>query len=149
MTISSVSKSDEGFYHCTHPERGESPKSWVSVRVSASGFSSVIIGLGSALMFVILIILLILLLCYKKKKAYQTPSAVNQPTDGDNGDNFYENIDVRTTDGDNIYENIDIGATVGVNNMIHSHTGTREKKHNDGDNIYEIFLLGPQSESIL
>ncbi|KAF5882474.1 carcinoembryonic antigen-related cell adhesion molecule 5-like, partial [Clarias magur] len=32
MTISSVSKSDEGFYHCTHPERGESPKSWVSVR---------------------------------------------------------------------------------------------------------------------
>ncbi|KAM9500837.1 cell adhesion molecule CEACAM5-like [Clarias gariepinus] len=34
MTISSVSKSDEGFYHCTHPERGESPKSWVSVRVS-------------------------------------------------------------------------------------------------------------------
>ncbi|XP_053350692.1 Fc receptor-like protein 5 [Clarias gariepinus] len=33
MTISSVSKSDEGFYHCTHPERGESPKSWVSVRV--------------------------------------------------------------------------------------------------------------------
>ncbi|KAM9500822.1 sialoadhesin-like [Clarias gariepinus] len=33
MTISSVSMSDEGFYHCTHPERGESPKSWVSVRV--------------------------------------------------------------------------------------------------------------------
>ncbi|KAM9500825.1 cell adhesion molecule CEACAM5-like [Clarias gariepinus] len=32
MTISSVSKSDEGFYHCTHPKRGESPKSWVSVR---------------------------------------------------------------------------------------------------------------------
>ncbi|KAK3521059.1 hypothetical protein QTP86_017276 [Hemibagrus guttatus] len=32
MTISSVSKSDEGFYHCKHPERGESPKSWVSVR---------------------------------------------------------------------------------------------------------------------
>ncbi|XP_053537411.1 high affinity immunoglobulin gamma Fc receptor I [Ictalurus punctatus] len=32
MTISTVSKSDEGFYHCKHPERGESPKSWVSVR---------------------------------------------------------------------------------------------------------------------
>ncbi|KAI5085178.1 Fc receptor-like protein 5, partial [Silurus meridionalis] len=32
MTISSVSKSDEGFYHCKHPERGESPKSWISVR---------------------------------------------------------------------------------------------------------------------
>ncbi|KAF5890600.1 Fc receptor-like protein 5, partial [Clarias magur] len=36
MTISSVSKSDEGFYHCTHPERGESPKSWVSVRAPQS-----------------------------------------------------------------------------------------------------------------
>ncbi|XP_053537681.1 B-cell receptor CD22 [Ictalurus punctatus] len=32
MIIRTVSKSDEGFYHCKHPERGESPKSWVSVR---------------------------------------------------------------------------------------------------------------------
>ncbi|KAK3567278.1 hypothetical protein QTP86_016087 [Hemibagrus guttatus] len=32
MIIQSVSKSDEGFYHCKHPERGESPKSWLSVR---------------------------------------------------------------------------------------------------------------------
>ncbi|KAF5890722.1 Fc receptor-like protein 5, partial [Clarias magur] len=32
MIIHKVSKSDEGFYHCKHPEKGESPKSWVSVR---------------------------------------------------------------------------------------------------------------------
>ncbi|KAI5608211.1 Fc receptor-like protein 5 [Silurus asotus] len=32
MTISSVSTSDEGFYHCKNPERGDSPKSWISVR---------------------------------------------------------------------------------------------------------------------
>ncbi|XP_060731232.1 obscurin-like isoform X3 [Tachysurus vachellii] len=32
MIIQTVSKSDEGFYHCEHPERGESLKSWVSVR---------------------------------------------------------------------------------------------------------------------
>ncbi|GAA6098322.1 Fc receptor-like protein 5 isoform X1, partial [Tachysurus ichikawai] len=32
MTISSVSKSDEGFYHCKHQQSGESLKSWVSVR---------------------------------------------------------------------------------------------------------------------
>ncbi|KAM9500184.1 hemicentin-2-like isoform 2-T2 [Clarias gariepinus] len=82
MAISSVSKSDEGFYHCTHPERGESPKSWVSVRVSASGLSGIIIGPSLALMFVILMVLLILLLCYKKKKGvkYQISSAVNQGT---------------------------------------------------------------------
>ncbi|KAF5890145.1 carcinoembryonic antigen-related cell adhesion molecule 5-like, partial [Clarias magur] len=40
MTISSVSKSDEGFYHCKHPERGESPKSWVSVRVFSQKVST-------------------------------------------------------------------------------------------------------------
>uniref|UniRef100_A0AAR2LMP7 Ig-like domain-containing protein n=1 Tax=Pygocentrus nattereri TaxID=42514 RepID=A0AAR2LMP7_PYGNA len=32
MTIRTVSKSDEGLYHCKHPERGESPQSWISVR---------------------------------------------------------------------------------------------------------------------
>ncbi|XP_053089491.1 carcinoembryonic antigen-related cell adhesion molecule 5-like [Pangasianodon hypophthalmus] len=32
MIIRTVSKSDEGFYHCKHPERGESLKSWLSVR---------------------------------------------------------------------------------------------------------------------
>ncbi|XP_016382686.1 uncharacterized protein LOC107719714 [Sinocyclocheilus rhinocerous] len=37
MIISNVSKSHEGFYSCKHPERGESPKSWISVTVSHSG----------------------------------------------------------------------------------------------------------------
>ncbi|KAI5607362.1 Fc receptor-like protein 5, partial [Silurus asotus] len=32
MIIHKVSKSDEGFYHCEHPESAESPKSWISVR---------------------------------------------------------------------------------------------------------------------
>ncbi|XP_073721044.1 Fc receptor-like protein 5 [Misgurnus anguillicaudatus] len=32
MIIPKVSKSHEGFYYCKHPERGESPKSWISVR---------------------------------------------------------------------------------------------------------------------
>ncbi|KAF7706781.1 hypothetical protein HF521_020035 [Silurus meridionalis] len=32
MIIHKVSKSDEGFYHCKHPERGESLRSWISVR---------------------------------------------------------------------------------------------------------------------
>ncbi|XP_030635223.1 sialoadhesin-like, partial [Chanos chanos] len=34
MTIPTVSKSDEGLYWCKHPVRGESPKSWITVRVS-------------------------------------------------------------------------------------------------------------------
>ncbi|XP_073714004.1 leukocyte immunoglobulin-like receptor subfamily A member 3 [Misgurnus anguillicaudatus] len=32
MIIPSVSKSHEGFYYCEHTDRGESPKSWISVR---------------------------------------------------------------------------------------------------------------------
>ncbi|XP_065108575.1 leukocyte immunoglobulin-like receptor subfamily A member 3 [Paramisgurnus dabryanus] len=31
MIIPTVSKSHEGFYYCKHPERGASPKSWISV----------------------------------------------------------------------------------------------------------------------
>ncbi|KAM9500106.1 Fc receptor-like protein 5 isoform 2-T2 [Clarias gariepinus] len=34
MIIPRVLKSDEGFYSCKHPERGESAKSWVAVRGS-------------------------------------------------------------------------------------------------------------------
>ncbi|XP_053089510.1 carcinoembryonic antigen-related cell adhesion molecule 5-like [Pangasianodon hypophthalmus] len=124
MTISSVSKSDEGFYHCKHPERGESPKSWVSVRVSASGSTGVIIGLSSAFVFVILLILLILLLQYKKKRGveYQTPSAVNQDTNQPaDGDNIYENTDIRTTDD----------SAAEASNMLYSEAVTRNKKQKD------------------
>ncbi|KAI5621792.1 Fc receptor-like protein 5 [Silurus asotus] len=32
MIIHKVSKSDEGFYHCEYPKRGESLRSWISVR---------------------------------------------------------------------------------------------------------------------
>ncbi|XP_053537806.1 Fc receptor-like protein 5 [Ictalurus punctatus] len=63
MTISTVSKSDEGFYHCKHPERGESPKSWVSVKDSGSGSSIdivfVAVGLSLALLFIILLLILL------------------------------------------------------------------------------------------
>ncbi|XP_053089506.1 basement membrane-specific heparan sulfate proteoglycan core protein-like [Pangasianodon hypophthalmus] len=124
MTIHTVSKSDEGFYHCKHPERGESPKSWVSVRVSASGSTGVIIGLSSAFVFVILLILLILLLHYKKKRGveYQTPSAVNQDTNQPaDGDNIYENTDIRTTDD----------SAAEASNMLYSEVVTRNKKQKD------------------
>ncbi|XP_066500484.1 Fc receptor-like protein 5 [Hoplias malabaricus] len=36
MTIHKVSKADEGLYHCKHPEKGESPRSWISVRMLLS-----------------------------------------------------------------------------------------------------------------
>ncbi|XP_030635201.1 uncharacterized protein LOC115816385, partial [Chanos chanos] len=39
MTIPTLSKSDEGLYWCKHPERGESPKSWITVRAEALTFT--------------------------------------------------------------------------------------------------------------
>ncbi|KAF4088910.1 hypothetical protein AMELA_G00060140 [Ameiurus melas] len=149
MTISTVSKSDEGFYHCKHPERGESPKSWVSVRVSSSGSSGVIIGLSLAFVFVILIILLILLLHFKKKKGveYQPPSTVNQDTSQPaDGENVYENVAVRTT--------VD-SAAGSSSTCMYSQVVTRKKKQNDdearrrGDVIYsqiEMKNVNPHSK---
>ncbi|XP_036418918.1 Fc receptor-like protein 5, partial [Colossoma macropomum] len=60
MTIRTVSKSDEGLYHCKHPERGESPQSWISMRAaeSAVGLVGVVVGVSFAVLFIILLILL-------------------------------------------------------------------------------------------
>ncbi|XP_036435615.1 sialoadhesin-like, partial [Colossoma macropomum] len=71
MIIRTVSKSDEGLYHCKHPEKGESPKSWLSVRasVSGSGSGSEIIGVSVGLSLTLfLIIILGLIHCCKKSK---------------------------------------------------------------------------------
>ncbi|XP_047655973.1 high affinity immunoglobulin epsilon receptor subunit alpha-like, partial [Tachysurus fulvidraco] len=82
MIIQTVSKSDEGFYHCEHPERRESPKSWVSVRRSRSASTT----LASILSLTFLILLLILLLGFckikrEKQKTNQT-SELNQSRSG-------------------------------------------------------------------
>ncbi|KAL7880631.1 hypothetical protein SRHO_G00028850 [Serrasalmus rhombeus] len=82
-TIRTVSKSDEGLYHCKHPEKGESPQSWISVRGSDS--KTVILPVSVVLSLVlILIIILGLFWCYKKKKGdqqntNQTPDQSQSP----------------------------------------------------------------------
>ncbi|XP_016348500.1 low affinity immunoglobulin gamma Fc region receptor II-like [Sinocyclocheilus anshuiensis] len=85
MIISTVSKSHEGFYYCKHPERGESPKSWISVRASSAsksdGLNPVIIGVTAGLTVTFLIIVvLVLLWCYRNNKGVrsQSPSSVSQ-----------------------------------------------------------------------
>ncbi|KAK9978489.1 hypothetical protein ABG768_020238, partial [Culter alburnus] len=82
MIISTVSKSHEGFYYCKHPERGESLKSWISVRASGSdGLKPVIIGVTAGLTVVFLIIVfLVLLWRFRNNKGVrsESPSAVQQ-----------------------------------------------------------------------
>ncbi|KAG7330707.1 hypothetical protein KOW79_006929 [Hemibagrus wyckioides] len=70
MIIQTVSKSDEGFYHCKHPERGESLKSWLLFRFSGSTSSGLTVGLvvGLGFLFIAFLILMILLWFCKRKK---------------------------------------------------------------------------------
>ncbi|XP_047655668.1 leukocyte immunoglobulin-like receptor subfamily B member 2 isoform X2 [Tachysurus fulvidraco] len=78
MIIQTVSKSDEGFYQCKHPERGESLKSWVSVRRprSSGGTLGLVVGLG--FLFINILILMILLWSYKRKKDMQKTNQISE-----------------------------------------------------------------------
>ncbi|XP_016323040.1 B-cell receptor CD22-like, partial [Sinocyclocheilus anshuiensis] len=86
MIISTVSKSHEGFYYCKHPERGESPKSWISVRASprtsgSDGLCLMIAGVTAGLTVTFLIIVfLVLPWCYRNNKGVrsQSRSSVSQ-----------------------------------------------------------------------
>ncbi|KAF5890610.1 Fc receptor-like protein 5, partial [Clarias magur] len=69
MIIHNVSKSDEGFYHCKHSERGESPKSWISVRGSSGVVTSfsvfmLISSVVSASPY-LLVTIILLIKCYR------------------------------------------------------------------------------------
>ncbi|KAL7875672.1 hypothetical protein AOLI_G00106350 [Acnodon oligacanthus] len=76
MTIRTVSKSDEGLYHCKHPEEGESPQSWIAVRVSTRSAAEPAVDLVGVIVVVsfavLFIILLILLWRYRTKKDGQS-----------------------------------------------------------------------------
>nr|QRN78643.1 leukocyte immune-type receptor LITR2.1 [Carassius auratus] len=77
MIISTVSKSDEGFYSCKHREKGESPESWISVtassRTSGSDLNPVIVGVTAGLT-VLIIVVLVLLWRYRNYKGGRFPS---------------------------------------------------------------------------
>ncbi|XP_056318560.1 basement membrane-specific heparan sulfate proteoglycan core protein-like [Danio aesculapii] len=66
MNVTTVSKSDEGFYYCKI-EREESPHSWISVRASSPPLLVIGVSVGLSV-FLLLLILLVLLLRHKKKK---------------------------------------------------------------------------------
>ncbi|XP_026092141.1 Fc receptor-like protein 5 isoform X2 [Carassius auratus] len=77
MIISTVSKSDEGFYSCKHREKGESPESWISVtassRTSGSDLNPVIVGVTAGLTFLIIVVL-VLLWRYRNNKGERSQS---------------------------------------------------------------------------
>uniref|UniRef100_A0A8C1AQ36 Ig-like domain-containing protein n=1 Tax=Cyprinus carpio carpio TaxID=630221 RepID=A0A8C1AQ36_CYPCA len=91
MSIATVSKSHEGFYYCKHPTRGESPKSWISVRAStdsrSDGLNPMITGVTAGLTVAVLIIVfLVLLWCYRNVK-----DSVSGPTE-----HIYDEIELKS-----------------------------------------------------
>ncbi|XP_072543383.1 Fc receptor-like protein 5 isoform X2 [Salminus brasiliensis] len=58
MTIHTVSKSDEGLYHCKLPEGGESPQSWISVRGTSFSVLSLLSSLMAAFPYLLVTIIL-------------------------------------------------------------------------------------------
>ncbi|XP_029610067.1 basement membrane-specific heparan sulfate proteoglycan core protein [Salmo trutta] len=101
MTIPTVSKSDEGFYKCKSGE-GESPESWVAVRVSPvvspGSSTSVLVGVvvGLVVAGVLLVILLVLLWRYQNRKGSRfnrifwppQPQSTNQDPQQDQGSGY-------------------------------------------------------------
>ncbi|XP_067220379.1 Fc receptor-like protein 5 [Chanodichthys erythropterus] len=65
MIISTVSKSHEGFYYCKHPERGESLKSWISVRASHSDSQISVLNILSSALAACPYLLVTVVLIYK------------------------------------------------------------------------------------
>ncbi|XP_073669805.1 Fc receptor-like protein 2 [Paramisgurnus dabryanus] len=66
MIIPTVSKSHEGFYYCKHPERGESPKSWISVRgVYQEMFGLIILTFLLAVCLYLLATVVLVVKCYR------------------------------------------------------------------------------------
>ncbi|XP_050960245.1 immunoglobulin superfamily member 1 [Labeo rohita] len=65
MSITTVSKSHEGFYYCKHPERGESPKSWISVRVFHSESQICFLNILSSVLTVCPYLLVTVMLIFK------------------------------------------------------------------------------------
>ncbi|KAF7706754.1 sialoadhesin-like isoform X2 [Silurus meridionalis] len=100
LIIHKVSKSDEGFYRCEHPERGNSTKSWVSVLHeksspgSRTGTEVMVIGLSLVFLFIIFFIVMILLWCCKIKKGNVNIYATVDQGDTSGTGETAESIDV-------------------------------------------------------
>ncbi|KAG1931389.1 hypothetical protein F2P79_021625 [Pimephales promelas] len=114
MIIPTVSKSHEGFYYCKHPKIGESPKSWISVRVSpasgSNGVNPTIIGVTAGLTVVfLLIVFLALLWRYRNNKGVrsESPSPVSHQQNISHGNQRDAGYTTLLSGTSHIYESVD------------------------------------------
>ncbi|XP_026092145.1 Fc receptor-like protein 5 isoform X6 [Carassius auratus] len=116
MILSTVSKSDEGFYSCKHRVKGESPESWISVTASSrtsgsDALNPVIVGVTAGLT-VLIIVILVLLWRYRNNKGgrSQSRSRVSQQKNSSQTSEKNQSEDVYTalTSGTaHIYDSLD------------------------------------------
>ncbi|KAM9401251.1 Fc receptor-like protein 5 isoform 2-T2 [Salvelinus alpinus] len=91
MTIPAVSKSDEGFYKCKYPDKGESPESWVTVRVLPGSVVSISLPrLLCGLLVVSPFLLVSIVLTVKCCRARGLCSTVKSPQDQIRSDDVIE-----------------------------------------------------------
>ncbi|XP_052395091.1 Fc receptor-like protein 3 isoform X2 [Carassius gibelio] len=141
MIISTVSKSDEGFYSCKHREKGESPESWISVtassRTSGSDLNPVIVGVTAGLT-VLIIVVLVLLWCYRNYKGgrSQSRSRVSQQKNSSQTSEKNQSEDVYTalTSGTaHIYDSLDATRNKDISTDIVSGRTVRKNNQDTED----------------
>ncbi|XP_057201435.1 Fc receptor-like protein 5 [Triplophysa rosa] len=154
MIISTVSKSHEGFYSCQHPERGASPKRWISVTASGSPSQGLIVGAAVGLSVMFLIIVLVLLRSYrnKKGKVSESPSGVSPQQNISQTSDQKQNEDTPLQSGQSsstyedahIYDSVDAAdnknsstaVTVsGPSDVLYSQVDFKKKKRKSKDNV--------------
>ncbi|KAL1272007.1 hypothetical protein QQF64_031023 [Cirrhinus molitorella] len=106
MSITSVSKSHEGFYYCK-TERGQSLHSWISVRVSAPSSSLYLVVALVVVLSVCLLIFISLVLLWRYKKNKDQQRNINQTSVPQHSGEFQmENCPLQSADSDHIYDDV-------------------------------------------
>ncbi|KAL6490988.1 hypothetical protein MHYP_G00013330 [Metynnis hypsauchen] len=132
MTIRTVSKSDEGLYHCKHPEKGESPQSWISVR--GSNRLTVILVAVALSLILFLIVMLCLICCCKKKKGNKNNTSQTSGQSQNTGSTLLQ------PGNDHVYGNVGVMANTttddsaaGSSDVTYAHVLSTKKKLKTND----------------
>ncbi|XP_036417258.1 immunoglobulin superfamily member 1-like [Colossoma macropomum] len=132
MTIHTVSKSDEGLYHCKHPEKGESPQSWISVR--RSNHVTVILVAVALSLTLFLIVMLCLICCCKKKKGNKKNTSQTSGQSQNTGSTLLQ------PGNDHVYGNVGVAANTttdyfaaGSSDVTYAHVMSTKKKLRTND----------------
>ncbi|XP_031647722.1 uncharacterized protein LOC109888005 isoform X3 [Oncorhynchus kisutch] len=163
MTIPTVSKSDEGFYKCKSGE-GESPESWVTVRVSPvvspGSSASVLVGVVVGLLVagVLLVILLVLLVRYQNSKGSNRifwppqPQSTNHDPQQDQGSGYTHqqhgdaNIYDTINSSDNNDNDVTGASAAGPSHVTYVQIQLKKldnkKKEKLADPVYSVVKIG-------